>query len=344
MTITISGSSINFGTYSLEISDTGISLTNTGTLYANAFTDLHPNVMGQIEGYNAGGLVPPYTNTIDKFPFSSPFAITDVGDLSSVRFTLAPQSSSSNGYFSGGTVPPVTPINSIDSFPFSTPFATATDAGDLSQSRSEASGQSSSTEGYTSGGFAPPFSNTIDKFPFSTPFTTASDVGDLTQAKNRLSGHSSATEGYNSGGNLPSQTNVIEKFPFSTPVSVSDIGDLAQSKYFHTSHSSKLYGFSAGGSIFTPSTRINTIERFPFSTPFTTASGIGYLSQSRDRAGSQNSTTEGYTSGGTLTPPAPTPANNINTIDKFPFTTRFITATDVGDLADNRTDVSGNQY
>jgi len=40
------------------------------------------------DGYASGGRSPSVTNTINKFPFSTPFATaTDVGDLSQARDT-----------------------------------------------------------------------------------------------------------------------------------------------------------------------------------------------------------------------------------------------------------------
>jgi len=96
-------------------------------------------------GYTSGGgrVDPPpfvYTNTIDKFPFSSDTNATDVGDLTVLKWKSAGQSSKSNGYTSGGVAPPPSsPFNVIDKFPFSTD-ANATDVGDLTQSRSQTSG------------------------------------------------------------------------------------------------------------------------------------------------------------------------------------------------------------
>lgn len=95
-------------------------------------------------GYTSGGNrtdpPPGYSNTIDKFPFSSDANATDVGDLTVLKSYSAGQSSKSNGYTSGGVAPPPpAPFNVIDKFPFSTD-ANATDVGDLTQSRSQTSG------------------------------------------------------------------------------------------------------------------------------------------------------------------------------------------------------------
>ena len=58
---------------------------------------------GSSHGYTSGGTTPvEMRNTIDKFPFTSDTSATDVGDLSKDRWRSAGQSSSTNGYVSGG--------------------------------------------------------------------------------------------------------------------------------------------------------------------------------------------------------------------------------------------------
>jgi hypothetical protein len=172
------------------------------------------------------------SNIIDRFPFSTPFTTaTDVGDLSVAKASLMGQSSSENGYTSGGYVPASPPsAEVIERFPFSTPFTTATNIGSLSQGRSRGTSQSSLTDGYTSGGFQ--FLTRIDKFPFSTPFTTATNIGSLSQGRNDQAGQSSSDSGYTSGGYSPApSTNTIDKFPFSTPfTTATDVGDLFQAR------------------------------------------------------------------------------------------------------------------
>ena len=127
-------------------------------------------------GYTSGGN--PAGDTIDKFSFTSDGNATDVGNLTLAKSQIAGQSSSENGYVSGGQ--PGT-INVIEKFPFATD-ANATDVGDLTAARYGLSGQSSSDNGYSSGGQEPTYNGTIDKFPFASD-GNATDVGDLTQAR-----------------------------------------------------------------------------------------------------------------------------------------------------------------
>jgi hypothetical protein len=99
-------------------------------------------------GYTSGGQTrtPPApaftTNVIDKFPFAADANATDVGDLTVARQAVAGQSSTGNGYSSGGTLNdfPPTSYNIIDKFPFASD-TNATDVGDLTASPSGNAGQ-----------------------------------------------------------------------------------------------------------------------------------------------------------------------------------------------------------
>lgn len=138
-------------------------------------------------GYHAGGF--PYSNIIQKFPFTTDENSTDVGDMTLTRNDVRGQSSTTDGYTSGGRGPSST-YDTIDKFPFATD-ANATDVGDLTVARSDHWGHSSTASGYNSGGFnihTPIQLNTIDKFPFSTD-ASATDVGDLTQVRREGAGH-----------------------------------------------------------------------------------------------------------------------------------------------------------
>ncbi len=87
-----------------------------------------------ISGYMSGGQQdsPNYAwfNTIDKFPFSSDNNASDVGDLTLARSQCAGNSSSDNGYTSGGVDPGWARVNIIDKFPFVSD-SNATDVGDI---------------------------------------------------------------------------------------------------------------------------------------------------------------------------------------------------------------------
>ena len=142
-----------------------------------------PPMSGTVSGYTSGGFAPPFSATIDKFPFAADANATDVGDLTVARFYSTGQSSTENGYTSSGSG---TGGNIIDKFPFATD-TNATDVGDLTVARDHTAGQSSQENGYTSGGNTS--GSTIDKFPFATD-TNATNVGNLTQGREDPAGQS----------------------------------------------------------------------------------------------------------------------------------------------------------
>ena len=239
-------------------------------------------------GYASGGYTPSpgpniVVNTIDKFLFSSTSNATDVGDLSTAKGFLATQSSSINGYCSGGSPPFPSGSNVIDKFPFTTD-TNATDIGDLTEGRYFGMGQSSLTSGYVSGGIQP-LSNTIDKFPFSSD-TNATDVGDLTQARSCSGPQSSTTHGYTSGGTSPTnvQFNTIDKFPFAADANATDVGDLSSVRKYLMGQSSTSFGYNSGGYDVSPGPILNIIEKFPFSAD-SNATDVGDLTTPRMRGG-----------------------------------------------------------
>jgi hypothetical protein len=77
------------------------------------------------------------------------------------------------------------------------------------------------------------------------------------------------------------------------------------------------------------------VDRFPFSSPFGNATAVGNLNQARAYLTGQQSSTDGYTSGGFI--PSP-----LNIIESFPFASPFVTATDIGDLTTGVIDATGN--
>ena len=202
---------------------------------------------GQISstsGYTSGGYrqtspFPKVRTTIDKFPFASDANATDVGALTVSRFGNAGQSSTTNGYTSGGYGPslPGAGLNIIDKFPFASD-TNATDVGDITIARYGPAGQSSSTHGYstTGAGGGVTYRNTIDKFPFATD-ANATDVGDISIARYTVASQSSTVSGYNSGGYTSnpagSASNIIDKFPFATDADGTDVGDLTVARYYN---------------------------------------------------------------------------------------------------------------
>lgn len=233
-------------------------------------------------GYTSGGftITPAFAryDIIDKFPFSGVTgSASDVGNLTQVRQGPAGQSSTVNGYTSGGVTSPPSFVNTIDKFPFSSDVD-ATETGTLDQTRGYAAGQSSSTHGYTSGGQIPSVVDTIDKFPFASN-TAASDVEDLTQARTTAAGQSSAESGYTSGGATPSVwVTTIDKFSFASDAAATEVGVLTQLRGGAGGQSSTTHGYTSGGR--GPGS-LNTIDKFPFSADID-ATDVGNLEDSKD--------------------------------------------------------------
>jgi len=300
-----------------------------------------PIFQGTNFGYTSGGSSAPAYFTardvIDKFSFSADGNATDVGDLSVSRYSASGQSSSTNGYTSGGN--PFS--NVIDKFPFPSD-GNATDVGDLTVTTRELAGQSSTLSGYTSGGYGSVgLLNTIEKFPFASD-ANASDVGDLTVARQYGAGQSSTTSGYTTGGASgigawpTTQATTIDKFPFASDANATDVGDLSVAVVTSAGQSSSENGYNTGGRIATPgSISYNfNIDKFPFASDASSVD-IGSATVGRYRVTGQSSTLAGYTTGGY------SPLRNE--IDKFPFASDA-NASDVGDLTVARASPAGQQY
>lgn len=295
-------------------------------------------------GYHAGGFSDPGPSagiaSIETFPFADPFSTaTIIGDLSVRRVYLSGQSSTEDGYTSGGYNSSDFPfpfdnffLSRIDTFPFSAPFTTASIAGQLTQARRELAGHSSNEDGFASAGFRAPgiATGVVDSFPFSTPFTTATNVGDLTAAY-RIAGHSSDTDGHVSGGFAFSGS--IVNFPFATPFTTSvSTGNLNTGREYHAGHSSDTDGFVSAGQT-GPASRTDSVERFPFAAPPVSSSNVGNLTGIDEQTTGTNSNFDGYTMGGFF--------DLTNTITEFPFSAPFTVSTDVGLLTGNLSRAAG---
>jgi hypothetical protein len=306
-----------------------------------------PLVQGNSTGYAIGGTAHPAVTsnrftTIDTFAFASDGDATDIGDIpSDKRYLVAPSTSSSHAYYSGGG-PSVT--NEIIKIPFSTPIV-ITDVGDLSAARTSAYGGTSSTNGYAAGGRTPTPISTIDKYPFSTD-ANATDVGDLTLARYNVSGSancSSSVAVYGVGGTTGSLRDIIDKMPFSAEGTATDVGDIGRNGHYLATCNSQDHGYSFAQYPAPTSVNREGIDKFSYS-----SDGDSTITQDLFRGvwgrGSSSSTSSGYATGGRNYPGDPTGQNETlsNSIDKFPFANNS-TGTDVGDLTAARYSVAGNQ-
>lgn len=200
------------------------------------------------------------------------------------------------------------------------------------------------SRGYVSGGQnAPTYVYTIDSFPFTSPFTTATNIGNLSQNRMGGSGQSSSTTGYTSGGVTPiaTVTDRLDSFPFlAVPVVATNIATLSIAKGRGAGQQSSTSGFTSGGAIGLPTVAAQSaIESFPFSAPFSTTTSAGDLFQARYQSCGQSSSSAGYTSGGNIPPAAAEIL--VTTIDSFPFSAPFVTASSTGALSQARNGVAG---
>lgn len=339
MTIKIYSDRIDIGDFTLFEGNGGLQF--DGVARAEDFKG-NQGFQGSVAGFVAGGSAPPGAiNIIEKFPFATNANATDHGDLTQAKKLPAGQSSTTHGYVTGGFAPPVV-LNTIEKFRFAT-TSNATDVGDLTIGHYFASGHNSSTQGYSVYSPGPATTTAIQKFPFATD-TNASAVGASNGHREGQAAHSSDFYGYMSGGfQLPVVGQRISKFSFISDAAAITAGSLTGpfiNKAAGISSTTHGYGAGAEGSSpgSAPFTIYNSIYKFPFSVDSTTSTDVGDLTEAKSTPGGHSSTTHGYVSGGFTTPPPV----NVNTIERFPFSTDT-NASDVGDLTQERREVASHQ-
>jgi len=99
---------------------------------------------------------------------------------------------------------------------------------------------------------------------------------------------------------------------------------------FQGSNYGYLSGANPGGGA------LDRIDKYSF-TSDDNSTDVGDLSVGRWQGAGQSSATHGYASGGNT---GGATSGAVDTIDKFPFTSSFTTATDVGNLTGNKTTTS----
>jgi hypothetical protein len=181
-------------------------------------------------------------------------------------------------------------------------------------------GQQAGSTGYT----------TIDKFSLTSQ-ANATDVGDLTHQLYYTCGATSGTHGFALGGNEAQRAgegNIINKYSHSSDGNAVDHGDLAVVGGFQRAGISDMsgqFGYSVcgGGN---GSADVTQIDKFSFASN-TTATDVGDATQARKQPSGTNSTTHGYTAGGSIN----NDSSGSNIIDRFSFASNG-NAVDVGDL------------
>ena len=233
-----------------------------------------------------------------------------------------------SGYHSGGRNAP-NEINTIEKYSLISD-GNSTDVGDLTvlSSYGSSSGNSSSTSGYHTGGEDQPSLpyNIIQKFPFAVD-ANATDVGDMSVGLKTSFGVTSTSFGYQIGGRTAgtnsSNVDDIEKIDFASDGNSTTITNIitARSDGASITDGLRQTGYIAAGELVGAFT--TTIDKFTFSNESITSSVGDLIGGNRKEFAGYQSTTHGYTAGGT--PPT------IDTIDKFPFSGEG-TSTDVANL------------
>ena len=307
-----------------------------------------PTAVGSSYGYAMGGFYAPtptpgYSNTVDKFPFSSFTTASDVGDLTNILVSLQGAASATDAYAAGGSdntfvnPGPGGRVNTIQKIPFASDVNATNNTGTLFNHVSlGAGGIHSSDYAYVAGGtwnFGDNGRNVIQKYSMTTD-ASGTDVGNLLAPKYGNSGSSSSDYGYSANGyqHPGSFYNTIQKWPFASDGNSADVGDTTSARYYVSGNSSTTHGYSSGGS--PPNT--NIIEKWSFAAD-ANATDVGNLTALVRYGSGQNSTENGYFSGGN------DPSSSYrNVVESFSFSSDG-NAVDAGDLSVGRYGAGGSQ-
>jgi len=133
--------------------------------------------------YTIGGYSTAVSTDIDKYPFASEDATSDVGDIDNNRYNNQGGVSSEDACYAQGGWPG--PVNFRSKVSFASD-GNSVSTGSISYSRYGTGATSSTTHGYAHGGVSPAFpgsyANIIDKFPYASDTSQSTDVGDATQS------------------------------------------------------------------------------------------------------------------------------------------------------------------
>lgn len=188
----------------------------------------------------------------------------------------------------------------------------------------------------------------IETFPFAaeSPIGEHADLGTPSGISIYNSGLASTSNGYFTGGKYHygygpwsnvSSYNRAQKIPFAN-TSFSTLSNvLGRSRHSHSAHQSSEHGYTAGGvyqSPYAPGNFLTQVDKFQFSSE--TVNGfVGSLFPTAGGYGSSgtSSGSHGFISGGANSYPT---SNIKNFINKFPFSSNFTYAADIGDLSAER--------
>ena len=255
----------------------------------------------------------PISALIDRIDFSTETRSLPGNNLPQARWGLAAVSSSSYGYFGGGTIPPQ--VATVDRIDFINE-TTSAPGNNLPQGRIRLSATSSGLYGYFAGGYTSPPTTPVaivDRIDFINE-TFSVPGNDLPQARNGLaavSGGASVTRangygtyGYTIGGWGPPSICNITRQDFSSNT-FSDVGTIPMSLYdADRSAYNDFYGYFGGGYGGSPAAKRSRIYRFDFlNESLSTLSNT--LPEIADKIAHTSTREVGYFGGGYTYPPIP---------------------------------------
>ena len=210
-----------------------------------------------------------FRTDVDKILMANATTSSDHGDLVSGRAArngVTGTNSSTDGYTSGGDIPPhPSMVNFIDKFSFSS-NTNATDHGDMFRSSMYCGGISSNTHGYNVGGWIAngAFFDIIEKFNFVSN-TTATNIGTLSIGRQATAAASGPIEGFVHGGWLANVSqSSIDKFSYSSDSITGNVGNINLGRQSHSGLSSTTHGYSCGGYSSIAGDTIGNVEKYSF--------------------------------------------------------------------------------
>ena len=171
-------------------------------------------------------------------------------NLSSSRYGIAATSSSSAGYFGGGTIG-LNSYSTMDKLTYISETTAAVPGAALSAGRPNLAATASTTAGYFGGGFGTGPLSTMDKLTYSSDTTAAVPGAALSIARSNFAATGSLTAGYFGGGINPSLTGTyttMDKVTYSTDTTAAVPGAaLSLVRYRLAATGSSTAGYFGGG-------------------------------------------------------------------------------------------------
>ena len=248
--------------------------------------------IGTDYGYFGGGFdpsVPGRRSTVDRIDYSSdaPTA-SPKGPLTSARSNCAAVSSTSYGYFAGGSDPSPSDTTTVDRTDFSNDTPTMSTKGQLAAARGDWSAAGTSSYGYFAGGNHPsPYYSTVYRLDYASDTSTPVEKGPLDDSTSYMGSAGNSSYGYWSGGRDPSAKSMVQRNDYSNDTATaSQKGPLSTPSQYGCATGNSSYGYHKAG------TNVSIVDRIDYSNDTATAVAKGPLTQGRSINGGATSSRE----------------------------------------------------